>query len=334
MEKNGSKILIVDDDKSSQKAVESLLLHQGYHLFFAGDGNSGLETASEIEPDLILLDLMMPGMDGFEVCREIRNNSVLAEVPILMISALDDRESRLQGLEVGVDDFIAKPFDRTEMRARVQSILRINRYRKLRDEHEQLEKAHKQLETSYDQTIEGWVKALDFRDQETEGHTRRVTEMTLRLAAKMGMTEEDLTHVRRGALLHDIGKMAVPDKILHKPGKLSEAEWDTMRRHPSFAADWLCQIEYLRPAVDIPLYHHEKWDGSGYPNGLHGEEIPLSARCFAVVDVWDALRSARPYKQAWTDDEALAYIKENSGKHFDPEVVEAFMKLLSETWIE
>ena len=247
-----------------------------------------------------------------------------------MISALDDRESRLQALEVGVDDFISKPFDRTELRARVKSILRINRYRKLRDEHALLEIAHKELETSYDQTIQGWVKALDFRDQETEGHTRRVTEMTLRLAKKMGVPEEEMIYVRRGALLHDIGKMAVPDKILHKPGKLSEAEWDTMRMHPAFAAEWLSQIEHLKPALEIPLYHHEKWDGSGYPGGLSGNKIPLSARCFAVVDVWDALRSARPYKKAWTNEEALEYITASSGTHFDPAVVEAFLELLSE----
>lgn len=192
---------------------------------------------------------------------------------------------------------------------------------------QELQRANEELQQAYEATLEGWVDALDLRDNETEGHTRRVTELTLRLARAMGMREPDLVHVRRGALLHDVGKMGVPDSILRKPGPLSDHEWDIMRRHPVLAHEWLSKIPYLRPALEIPLCHHEKWDGSGYPRGLKGEEIPLAARIFAVVDVWDALTSDRPYRPAWKEAAALAYLREQAGKHFDPQVVEVFLQL-------
>ena len=157
---------------------------------------------------------------------------------------------------------------------------------------------------------------------------RRVTEMTLKLAREMGLSDAELVHVRRGALLHDIGKMGVPDYILHKPGALTDEEWEIMRKHPVYAYEMLSPIAYLRPALDIPYCHHEKWDGTGYPRGLQGEQIPVAARIFAIVDVWDALRSERPYRQAWSDEAALAHIKEQAGKHFDPQVVETFVRVL------
>ncbi len=191
-----------------------------------------------------------------------------------------------------------------------------------------LQKANQNLIVAYDATIEGWSRALDLRDRETEGHTRRVTDMTLRLAREMGIDESEIVHIRRGALLHDIGKMGVPDSILLKPGPLTEEEWDIMRQHPQFAYDMLSPIRYLRPALDIPYFHHEKWDGSGYPHGLKGEEIPLPARIFAVVDVYDALTSERPYRPAWPKDKALAHIKSGRGTHFDPQVVDIFLQLL------
>lgn len=194
---------------------------------------------------------------------------------------------------------------------------------------EQLQRSNIDLRVAYDATIEGWSKALDLRDNETENHTLRVVEMSLRLAEKMGIKNEDLIHIKRGALLHDIGKMGVPDSILHKPGPLTDEEWVIMRQHPQFAYEMLSQISYLHRALDIPSCHHEKWDGSGYPRGLKGEQIPLAARLFAVVDVWDALRSDRPYRKAWADDRVMDYIKEESGKHFDPAVVTAFLELLS-----
>jgi PAS domain S-box-containing protein len=193
-----------------------------------------------------------------------------------------------------------------------------------------LQRSNAELSLAYDATIEGWSRALDLRDKETEGHTRRVTDMTVRLACEMGVHEDQLVHIYRGALLHDIGKVAISDTILLKPGSLTAEEMAIMRRHPAYAHEMLSPIAYLRPALDIPYCHHEKWDGTGYPRGLKGEEIPLVARIFAIADVWDALCSDRPYRQAWTPEAARAYILAQSGSHFEPRVVEAFLRLLDE----
>lgn len=194
---------------------------------------------------------------------------------------------------------------------------------------EDLRRSNIQLQLAYETTIEGWSRALDLRDKETEGHTQRVTAMTLKLAQAVNSDQREMVHIRRGALLHDIGKMGVPDAILFKEGELTEEEWQIMRRHPLFAYEMLSPIDYLRPALDIPYCHHEKWDGTGYPQGLKGTVIPLAARLFAVVDVWDALTSDRSYRRAWTNEKAREYIVAQSGKHFDPQVVEFFLELLS-----
>ena len=192
-----------------------------------------------------------------------------------------------------------------------------------------LEKSNLDLAVAYETTLEGWARTLELKDRETEGHSQRVMGFTLRLCRKLGITEDEINHIRRGALLHDIGKMGVPDNILLKKGPLTKEEWVVMRKHPKFAYDMLSAIPFLEKAMDIPYCHHEKWDGSGYPRGLRGEEIPLSARIFAVVDVWDALRSDRPYRKAWTDEEALEEIKREKGTHFDPVVVEAFLSMVN-----
>ena len=193
-----------------------------------------------------------------------------------------------------------------------------------------LQRSNRELFNAYDSTIEGWSHALDLRDKETEGHTLRVTEMALKLARAAGIAEEELVHVQRGALLHDIGKMGVPDYILFKPGELTDEEQGAMRKHPTFAFELLSPIAYLRPALDIPYCHHEKWDGSGYPRGLKGEQIPLAARLFAVVDVWDALLFDRPYRQAWSKEKVIEHIKSLSGTHFDPKAVELFLNMMDE----
>ncbi len=195
--------------------------------------------------------------------------------------------------------------------------------------YENLQRSNLELSLAYDATIEGWSRALDLRDRETEGHTQRVTELTVSLARAVGLSEEQIVHIRRGALLHDIGKMGVPDNILFKQGELTPEEQEIMRQHPKFAYDMLSPIEYLRPALDIPYCHHERWDGSGYPRGLKGEEIPLAARLFAVVDVYDAITSDRPYRKAWSQQKAMEYLQQQAGKHFDPQAVKAFLNLLS-----
>lgn len=195
---------------------------------------------------------------------------------------------------------------------------------------ENLQKSNFELAHAYDATIEGWSNALDLRDRETEGHTLRVTHMALRLAHQMGIDNEKLIHMRRGGLLHDIGKLGVPDHVLLKEGPLTDEEWEVMRQHPQFAYNWLAPIPYLREAIDIPYCHHEKWDGSGYPRGLSGESIPLSARIFAVADVWDALTNDRSYRHRWPKEKVIEYIRTNSGVHFDPQVVEAFLSNIDE----
>ena len=191
---------------------------------------------------------------------------------------------------------------------------------------ENLERSNLELAVAYDTTIESWARALDVRNRETEGHARRVAEMTMHLAKALNLGEAEIVHIRRGALLHDIGKMSIPDSILLKPDKLTDEEWAIMRQHPQLAHDLLAPIAYLHSALDIPHCHHEKWDGTGYPRGLQGERIPLAARIFAVVDVYDALTSDRLYRKAWTRAQAREYINEQSGKHFDPQVVESFLR--------
>jgi putative nucleotidyltransferase with HDIG domain len=190
-----------------------------------------------------------------------------------------------------------------------------------------LQRSNEELTQAYVTTLDGWVRTLGLRDFETEDHTHRVTDMTIRVAEAVGIAESELIHIRRGALLHDIGKMAVPDHILLKSGPLDDQEWSIMQRHPIDAYQLLYPIAYLRPALEIPYCHHEKWDGSGYPRGLHADEIPISARLFAIADVWDALRSDRPYRRAWSEDKAIEYLKDQSGLHFDPYVLEAFFSV-------
>jgi PAS domain S-box-containing protein len=607
-------ILIVDDEPSGRETLAALLHTQGYQLAFAGNGREALAQATALNPDMILLDVMMPEMDGYEVCRRLRGTPRLAEVPIILITALDDRDSRLEGIEAGADDFISKPFDRVELRSRIRGITRLNRYRRLMHERamfervvdlspnglmivdrtgliqlanpaiyrllgmpgggeliqteiwqliapeererwsehvatvfadpvqtarfettlitargelapievdagpvewdlqpaaqiiirdiserkqaeilaqrrierlstlrtidaaivssfdlevilqiildqaigqlqadaaaillhrrptqtleyavvrgldksalrqlslrigegcggyaaqqrrmlrlpaedgatdaptilptrnsqlrayygvplivkdqvegvlelfsrtpldpdsewlnfletlagqaaiaidraalfESMQHANIELSLAYDTTLEGWARALELRDIETEGHSRRVAEMTVRLAQALGVSDAELVHVRRGALLHDIGKMGIPDSILLKPGVLTAEEWEVMRRHPTYAYEMLAPIAYFRPALDIPHYHHEKWDGTGYPHGLRGEQIPLAARIFAVVDVWDALCFDRPYRKGWPEGQVHEHIRSLAGTHFDPQVVHAFLRL-------
>lgn len=323
-----STILIVDDEYYGRETLQSVLEGEGYNLVMAENGMQAIEKAKAYQPDVILLDVMMPGMTGYEVCERIRSDPQVAEIPIIILTALDDRDSLLTGLKSGADDFISKPFDRFELRARLIGITRLNRYQKLVDEREKLQKAHQHLLDAYDATIAGWSHAMDLRDRETEGHSQRVTELTLKLASAFGCDEETLAHIRYGALLHDMGKLGIPDSILQKPDPLNPEEWVIMRKHPQLAYEMLYPVEYLRPALDIPYCHHEKWDGTGYPRGLKGQEIPLAARLFAIVDVWDAITSNRPYRPAYTIEQALAHIREQSGKHFDPQVVDVFFKLI------
>lgn len=610
-----STILIADDDPNARFVTQTLLAQEGYTLLTAASGAEAIRQAFEHLPSLLLLDVLMPDIDGFTICRQLRDHPQTQDIPILMVTSLDDSESRVRGLRVGADGFISKPFNQAELLAQVRTITRLDRYRRLLSEQErfqrliqlspegiaiidsenrlllanpalaellevtdaeylvgrslltyiptamldryrailaslnedtqpmarielallsaqgtsipveislgrfndsngayaqiiahniaerkqaeaqiqrqinqltslhaigvaitasleinvtldvlldrliaqlyidaasvllidsrsqrleplasrgltkvhfdkytihpgeglagkvflshrpvslpsinsevlhsprdkdlastftsyfalplrargeikgvleimhrttlipdqhwwsfleslalqaaiaidtaaifeQLQFAHAELRHSYEATIEGWARALELRDHETEGHSERVTELTMQLAQSMNIATDDFEHIRRGALLHDIGKMGIPDSILLKNGPLSTEEWAVIRQHPTYAFRWLAPIPFLRPALAIPYAHHELWDGSGYPLGLRGDHIPLPARIFTVVDVWDALRSPRPYRAAWSRDQVIAYLRSLSGKHFDPQVVDAFLEMI------
>jgi putative two-component system response regulator len=320
-------ILIADDEDAGRKAIESAITGQGYEFLRARDGREALALSAEREPDLALIDVMMPELDGIEVCRRLRADHRLRELPLLLITALDDRQVKLDGLEAGADDFLGKPIDRAEIRTRVRSILRLNRFRKIRD-------CNARMARAYDETLEGWASLLDLRDRETQGHSRRVTDLTVALAAESGISGEQLDHVRRGALLHDIGKMAIPDTILQKPGPLTPEEREVMQQHPRLAFEMLSGIDFLVPALEIPRWHHERFDGRGYPDRLAGMAIPLPARLFAVVDVWDALSNDRVYRKAWPRDRVRAHLAAESGRHFDPEAVDRFLRLEADGLVE
>ena len=526
-------ILCVDDEEANLKLLENILVPRGYEVVSAGSGEDALRKIKSQAIDLVIpliLDIMMPGMDGFEVCRRIKDDQKLRSIPVIMITALTAKQERIRGIEAGAEEFLSKPFDQKEAIARINLLLKvkglnddrermeaalkishdaldyqvqerteelaqanvilkediIERTRAdnmmlrqlenmtalreigvtigssidlrttlnilldklvsqllidaadvlLLDPHtlylnfsagqgfrttaiqtthvrmgmghvgkvaferkpliipdllatltnalkgeefksyvaipliahgkiegvleifqrrffdptpewlnyleliagqaaiaidnatlfDNLERSNAELTLAYDATIEGWSHALDLRDKETEGHSRRVTDMTVRLGRAFGLSDAELVQYRWGALLHDIGKMGIADAILLKPGPLTEEEWVLMKKHPAIAYELLSPIRYLRLALDIPYRHHEKWDGTGYPLGLHGEQIPLAARIFAVVDVVDALRSDRPYRAAWPEEKVRAHIRSLAGTHFDPKVVEMFLE--------
>jgi putative two-component system response regulator len=271
---------------------------------------------------IVISDYKMPGLDGLETLSMI--GAINPEITRVMLTGYATMRSAIRATNEGLDGFLTKPFDSLELLTRLRTITRLNRYRSLLQQRDRLEEMNSELRNAYDKTIEGWSQALDLRDHETEGHSRRVTELSTRLAQVLGLKDEQIVHIRRGALLHDIGKLGIPDAILLKPGYLTEDEWEIMRKHRVFAYEWLSPIEYLRPALEIPFCHHERWDGSGYPQGLKGEEIPQTARLFAIIDVWDAMHSERPYRPALQDGEVAEYLQAQKGILFDPNLVDTF----------
>ena len=322
------RILVVDDDPAQLMLTSTILKKAGYDVAAAGSGEEAIRVAGRFGPDLILLDVVMADIDGIEVCRRMRARESLSEVHIFMVTGLADRDARLSALDAGADDLISKPFDAVELVARVRTVCKLNRYRRLVDERDKNTLLLSELHAAYNATLAGWSRALELRDRETEGHTQRVANITIHLARAVRIPEEDQVDIYRGALLHDIGKIGVPDRILHKEDSLTAEETATMRRHPTFAYEMLHHIDYLEHALEIPYCHHERWDGTGYPRGLEGEEIPIGARIFAIADVWDALTVDRPYRKSWSAEKTLDYIVGKSGTHFDPDIVERFVELV------
>ncbi len=331
-----SRILIVDDHESNRKLLTTFLGQEGYCCETARDGETALQMMAEIKPDIVLLDIMMPGLDGFEVARRLKSQESTRHIPIIMLTALNDRESRIKGLNAGAEEFLNKPFDQLELRVRIRNLLKIKEYQDfLQDHNELLEtqvKARTQelWETRLD-IVRSLGRAAEYRDNETGMHIIRMSKFSQSLALAIGQSRDWGEMILNASPMHDIGKVGIPDKILLKPGKLTPEEWEIMKTHTSIGAEIL---QAQRPsnlstmAASIAIAHHEKWDGSGYPNGLVGEDIPLEARIVALADVFDALTSERPYKKAWSVEDAVAEIRKLSGSHFQPMLVEAFMDVL------
>lgn len=308
-------ILCVDDEVNNLKVLR-VALQGTYDLLFAKSGKEALALASERQPDLILLDVMMPEMDGFEVCRRLKQDAQLAAVPVIFVTALQDEADEEVGLECGAVDYITKPISTAIVKARVKNHLSLVRV-------DELQRTRLEI-------IQRLGRAAEYKDNETGHHVMRMSHYSQLIAQALGKNERWCEKLLHAAPMHDIGKIGIPDAIMLKPGKLTDDEFDVMKTHPRIGAEILgnSTAELMVMAKNVALYHHEKWNGSGYPERLSGKDIPLEARIVALADVFDALTSERPYKRAWSVEEACEYIHDSRGEHFDPEVVEAFDQCL------
>ena len=309
------RLLLVDDEPTNLQVLRHVL-QADYRLLFATDGARALQVAREQLPQLILLDIMMPGMDGYAVCRALKADPATAGIPVIFITALDDSQDETAGFDVGGVDYLTKPVSPPVVRARVRTHLSLVRMDELRETRLQI--------------VQRLGRAAEYKDNETGMHVIRMSHFSKLLALAAGCSPAWAEDLLNAAPMHDVGKIGIPDAVLRKPGPLDASEWDTMRRHPEIGAEIIGQHPsgVLQLAREIALAHHEKWDGSGYPNGLAGEAIPLSARIVAVADVFDALTTRRPYKEPWPVQEAMDHITAQAGKHFDPALVALFIPLL------
>jgi putative two-component system response regulator len=322
-----AKILIVDDEPLNLKVLKQVL-QDNYRLSFAKNGMDALELVKKEKPGLILLDVMMPGMTGFEVCRTLKSDPETNTIPVIFVTALSEEADESEGFAAGGVDYINKPISPALVRARVKTHLSLVHI-------DELKRTHLEL-------IQRLGRAAEFKDNETGMHVMRMSHVSGRLALQLGMDPHFSEQLIHAAPMHDIGKIGIPDHVLLKPGKLDDQELAIMRKHPQMGAKILdnSTSPLIKLAHSVALYHHEKWDGSGYPFGLKGEEIPLEARIVAVADVFDALLNKRPYKEAWPVEDAVAEIEANRGKHFDPAIVDAMLQCLPDlleinnNWLE
>jgi len=305
-------ILAVDDEASNLQLLRQIL-QDHYRLRFAKDGTRALELAREECPNLILLDVMMPGMSGYEVCAALKADPALASIPVIFVTALNDTDDELEGFEAGAVDYITKPISPPIVRARVRNHLSLVRMEALR--------------ASRLEIVQRLGLAAEYKDNETGLHVIRMSHFARLLGLAAGMTELEADDLLHAAPMHDVGKIGIPDRILQKPGPLDPEEWKVMQSHALIGAEIIGEHDggMLALARNIALSHHEKWDGSGYPYGLAGDAIPLEGRICAVADVFDALTSVRPYKKAWTEEEAIKLLVDQKGKHFDPALVDLFI---------
>jgi putative nucleotidyltransferase with HDIG domain len=339
---NKEQILVVDDEDAIREVIGTLLEAQGYQCTVVATGRAALAELKRGSPDLVISDIIMPEMNGLHLLAQVRAQD--PEIPVIMVTAMHDIAIALQALRDGAYDYLLKPFEREQLYVSVRRALerrllrRENRTyqrdleRLVEERTQQLYAALKDLEHSYDYTLEALGGALDAKDAETEGHCQRVTAMTLTIARAMQVEPATLRQIARGAFLHDIGKMGIPDHILRKPGPLTPEERSIMRRHCEIGYAVLEPIPFLKEAAEIVLTHQESFDGSGYPRGLKGEEIPLGSRIFAVADTLDAMISDRSYRKALPVEVACEEIGRQAGSQFDPKVVEAFLTQPNELW--
>ena len=309
------RLLLVDDEPTNLQVLRHVL-QADYRLLFATDGARALQVAREQLPQLILLDIMMPGMDGYAVCRALKADPATAGIPVIFITALDDSQDETAGFDVGGVDYLTKPVSPPVVRARVRTHLSLVRMEELRETRLQI--------------VQRLGRAAEYKDNETGMHVIRMSHFSKLPALAAGCSPAWAEDLLNAAPMHDVGKIGIPDAVLRKPGPLDAAEWDTMRRHPEIGAEIIGEHPsgLLQLAREIALAHHEKWDGSGYPRGLAGEAIPVSARIVAVADVFDALTTRRPYKEPWPVQDALDHITAQAGKHFDPALVALFAPLV------
>ena len=338
------RVLVVDDELSVREILSEGLASAGYQTFSAAGAAEAIELLEQERVHLVLSDIEMPGGSGLELLERIKERD--SELDVVMVTGVVDATTAINAIRQGASDYVTKPFNLDEVQIVVERTLdkrRLVLENRAYQEHleelvgrrtqEVIEKKHEverlyeDLQESYESTLQALVTALDFRDNETQGHSYRVVQYAVLVAEALTVSAEELTWIRRGAILHDVGKIGIADSVLRKPGKLDPSEWEEMRKHPEMGYRMLRRIRFLEPALDIVLCHQERFDGSGYPRGLKGEEIPLGARIFAVVDTFDAMTSDRPYRAALSIDTARDEIRDWSGRQFDPRVVEAFLSI-------
>lgn len=304
-------VLVADDQSANRELLQEFLTAQGCKVITVPDGAAAVNELTRTQVDLVLLDVMMPRLNGFEVCEKIKSNPDTCLIPVIMITALSDKHDRLEGIKAGADDFLTRPVDRTELLARVRSLL------KLKQRTDELERAESVL-FSLARSIEG-------KDPYTHGHCERLSEYSARLGEHLKLSEEQLIALGRAGVVHDVGKIAVPDAILLKGGRLTEEEWKVIREHPVVGERICAPLKSFRLVLPIIRHHHEKLDGSGYPDGLRGDAIPVTARVLQIVDVYDALTTERPYKKAFPISDALQTMKQEVAKGWwDPQIFEQF----------